>query len=235
MSSLRPLVSVVIPVLNGERFLAAAIKSILAQAHRPLEIIVVDDGSTDSTKLVAQAFAKHVRYIYQDNKGPSVARDVGIESSKGEFIAFIDADDIWTKDKLEIQLRLLDENERAHIITGQLRYAIPERLGEYSFAFKRLSSPYLGLHLGASLIRRSAFDVVGLLEPTMEHFEDVDWFLRARDAGLSIITHEDVVLYYILHGDNASYDAPDEDVHFLLRALKESIDRRKNGKEGVPQ
>jgi len=226
MPPIRPLISVIIPVLNGERFLAAAIKSVLAQSYRPIEIIVVDDGSTDGTKKIAEKFTDRVRYIYQDNKGPSVARDTGIEISKGDILAFIDADDLWPADKLAIQLRLLNENQQAKIITGHLQYALPERLGEYSFAFKRLSSSYLGFHLGASLIRQSAFDTIGLLEPTMEHYEDVDWFLRARDAGLPIVTHKEVVLYYILHGDNASCDAPDENIYFLLRALKRSIDRR---------
>ena len=226
MSSDRPLISVIIPVFNGERFLVAAIKSVLAQAYRPLEVIVVDDGSTDATREVAEKFHQHVRYIHQDSQGPSVARDTGIGASQGDIIAFIDADDLWTMDKLEIQLRLLDENPQARIVIGCLQYALPEKLGEYSFAFKKLSSPYLGFSLGASLIRQSTFDAVGLLEPTMKHFEDVDWFLRARDAGFQILTHNEVVLYYILHGDNASCDAPEEDMHFLLRALKQSADRR---------
>lgn len=232
MPPIKPLISVIIPVLNGERFLAAAVKSVLAQSYRPIEIIVVDDSSIDDTRRVAEKFAGQVRYIYQDNKGPSAARDTGIRASKADILAFIDADDLWAKDKLEIQLRLLNKHQQADIILGHLQYVIPKVLGEYSFTFTKVSRSFLGLSLGASLIRRSAFDTIGLLEPTMEHYEDVEWFLRARDADLPIVTHEEVVLYYILHGNNASRDTPDEDTSFLLRALKESIDRRSNREKG---
>ena len=98
MLTIDSLVSVIIPAFNRERFLAASIKSVLAQLYRPIEIIVVDDGSTDNTKKVAEGFGKEVRYVHQENKGPSAARDTGIKVAKGDVFAFIDADDLWSSD-----------------------------------------------------------------------------------------------------------------------------------------
>ena len=102
------LVSCVIPVYNGARYLAESIESVLAQEYRPLEVIVVDDGSTDGTGAVLDAFGDRIRSFRQENGGPSVARNRGMEMSRGEFIAFLDADDLWVPDKLRLQLDAME-------------------------------------------------------------------------------------------------------------------------------
>lgn len=94
--------SVVIPTYNRAKMLAQALESVLSQSYAPLEILVVDDGSTDDTSDVAERFGKHVRYIRQDNAGVSVARNRGIKESRGDIIAFLDSDDAWEPEKLEI-------------------------------------------------------------------------------------------------------------------------------------
>ena len=98
----KPLVSVIVPVYNGEHYLSFAIHSILRQDYHPSEVIVVDDGSTDNSANIARSF-KEVRYIHQSNQGVAMARNVGIAAARGEFIAFLDADDLWTPNKLSIQ------------------------------------------------------------------------------------------------------------------------------------
>src|SRR5262245_42249310 len=110
MSRSASLVSVVMPVYNGERHLREAIDSVLRQTHRNLELIVVDDGSTDGSAEIARAFGDQVRLIRQANVGSAVARNVGIASARGEFVAFIDADDGWVSNKLELQVRYLVEH-----------------------------------------------------------------------------------------------------------------------------
>ena len=104
----KPLVSVIIPVYNGERYLEAALKSVIEQDYCPIEIIVVDDGSTDKSAEIAKYF-KEIQYIFQSNKGPGPAnaRNTGIRAVKGEYIAFLDADDIWMPNKLSIQMNYL--------------------------------------------------------------------------------------------------------------------------------
>ena len=99
----QPLVSVIIPVYNREKFLAEAIDSVLAQTYRPIEIIVIDDGSTDKSGEIARSYAE-TKYIYQDNQGVSVARNIGVDAAQGEFLAFLDSDDMWLHNKLETQI-----------------------------------------------------------------------------------------------------------------------------------
>ena len=103
----KPLVSAIIPVYNCERYLAEAIESVLAQTYRPIGIIVVDDGSTDGSADVAKSFTDpQVRYFYQPNSGQGAARNQGTNLARGSFFTFLDADDLWTDNKLELQLAL---------------------------------------------------------------------------------------------------------------------------------
>lgn len=97
-------VSVIIPTYNSERYVADAVKSVLAQSYRPHEIIVVDDGSTDGTARVLEPFVGAIRYLYQENRGEPAARNTGMRAATGEFIAFLDADDLWVPEKLELQM-----------------------------------------------------------------------------------------------------------------------------------
>ncbi len=97
-------VSVVIPAYNSERYIADAIKSVLAQSFRPHEIIVVDDGSSDGTARALQPFAGVIRYLYQENRGEPAARNTGMRATSGSYIAFLDADDLWAPEKLELQM-----------------------------------------------------------------------------------------------------------------------------------
>src|SRR5919205_4589183 len=104
MNSSPPII-VIIPVYNGESYVAEAIESILDQTYRPAEVIVVDDGSTDNTAEVVKRFGDVVQYHHQPNRGAGAARNRGVELSHGEFLAFLDADDLWHKDKLAHQIQ----------------------------------------------------------------------------------------------------------------------------------
>ena len=97
----RQLISCIVPVFNGELYLAEALESILKQSYRPLEIIVADDGSTDGTEAIVARFGTQVRYLYQPNSGPATARNLGLGAVRGEFVGFLDADDLWHPEKLE--------------------------------------------------------------------------------------------------------------------------------------
>lgn len=113
----RPLVSVVIPAYNYGEFLPETLQSILGQSYRPLEIIVVDDGSTDNTReMVAHVAPGHIRYLSQENKGQAAARNRGIREARGELIAFSDADDVWLPEKLGRQVEVFRRNPNADIV-----------------------------------------------------------------------------------------------------------------------
>src|SRR5579872_3523283 len=97
-------VSVIIPAYDSERYVADAVRSVLAQTYRPYEIIVVDDGSTDGTARALEAFGGEIRYLHQDNRGEPAARNTGMRAATGEYIAFLDSDDLWLPQKLELQM-----------------------------------------------------------------------------------------------------------------------------------
>lgn len=105
-----PIVSVVIPCFNHEKYIGECLDSVLNQTHSDFEVIVIDDGSTDGTPQIVRSYGSRVKYIWQKNKGPSSARNLGIRTSQAEFIAFQDADDIWLPEKLELQVEFLEEN-----------------------------------------------------------------------------------------------------------------------------
>ena len=115
-------VSVVIPCYNGAQFLRETLESALAQTHPPLEVIVIDDGSTDDSAVIAESFGEPIRVIRQENQGESVARNRGIDEAKGEWIAFLDADDLWDKRKLELQLMHLQECAGSIACVCNVRY-----------------------------------------------------------------------------------------------------------------
>ena len=139
-----PLVSVVIPVFNGEAFLREAVQSVLAQKYSPIEIIIVDDGSTDGTATVARSLPETVRYLHQTNKGPAAARNRGIEHAQGSLIAFADADDLWPADKLELQLPYLINDPAIEIVMGRIQQV---RLSREEFA-----EPAFSVNLGSAVI-----------------------------------------------------------------------------------
>lgn len=115
-----PLVSVIIPVYNYERFLAEAIESVLSQTYRELEVIVVDDGSTDRSGEVARSFAgKGVSYCHQVHAGIGPARNKGVELARGDFLAFLDADDRWPEEKLERQLRAFEDDPALEMVLAR--------------------------------------------------------------------------------------------------------------------
>lgn len=118
-------VSVIIPAYNAERFVKAAIDSVLAQTFQDFEILVVDDGSTDETKNILAQYGDKIRYLYKDNGGVSKARNYGIERAEGKYVAFLDADDVWLPEKLEKQFALLESNP-----SYGLCYSATERVDE---------------------------------------------------------------------------------------------------------
>jgi glycosyltransferase involved in cell wall biosynthesis len=226
MKESHPMVSVVIPVYNGEDYLAEAIGSVLAQEHHPLEIIVVDDGSTDGTATVASQFNESVRYIYQPNSGPAAARNRGLKMARGEVIGFVDADDLWVKNKLNRQLGLLADNPSVQIVIG-LAHTV-EIVGSVDGKprLEQVMDPAVNLTVGSALFRRPVFDRVGLFDETLPYCEDWDWFMRARELDVPMMIHQDVALLYRRHRENMTNRV--ELVNpSMLRMLKKSLDRRR--------
>ncbi len=150
-----PLISVIIPVHNCEKYLKEAIDSVLAQSYSPIEIIVVDDGSTDGSANVARGYGDKVHLHSQSKMGIGGGRNSGIPLAKGGFLAFLDSDDLWTADKLEKQMALFREDPAVDMVFGNaIQFVSPELEGKsYSFS----AEPMSGYVAGTLLIRREAF------------------------------------------------------------------------------
>src|SRR5262245_64311987 len=121
------LVSCIVPVHNGERYLAQAIQSIIGQTYSSLEIIIADDGSTDGTRDVAAGFGGRIQYLHQLNSGAASARNLGLRGANGEFVAFLDADDLWLPEKLERQMKcFMARPELGYCVTYVQNFWDPE-------------------------------------------------------------------------------------------------------------
>jgi glycosyltransferase involved in cell wall biosynthesis len=223
-----PLVSVIIPAYNAERYLAEALDSVAAQGYRPLEVIVVDDGSTDGTAGLAARFP-NVRYMYQANRGPAAARNAGLALAQGEMVAFLDADDVWSDDKLQVQLGLLADDPRAGFILGQTQ--LVRQVEDAALPASPLGEPGLIISLASALFRRYVFERVGLLDETLRFSEDTDWFLRAWELRIPMIIHPQTVLLYRRHSQNLTGDREMAN-KMLVTALKRSLDRRRKQRQG---
>jgi glycosyltransferase involved in cell wall biosynthesis len=224
-----PLVSVVVPVYNGERFLAEAIGSILAQSHPRVEVLVVDDGSTDDTPDVARSFGDRVTCLRQENAGPAAARNRGIEASSGDFIAFLDADDLWVETKLEKQLARMSERPELAFSVTLIQNFWEEELREEEgrFTDHPRSRPLPGYVTSSLLVRREWMERVGPFDASLAHGDAADWFQRAEAAGAAGELLQEVLLRRRLHRANRSRLMAGGSREEFLTILKSRLDRRR--------
>jgi glycosyltransferase involved in cell wall biosynthesis len=218
-----PVISVIVPVFNGERFIREALESIVSQGYPSLEIIVIDDGSTDTTKDIIEELPFEVRYFRQDNLGPAAARNKGIREATGEFVAFIDVDDLWPENNLTMLAKELLADKDIDVIHG---YAQLARYNDVTHECEYAGNPAESFpcYIGAALYRRSVFTKVGLFDPTLLFGEDTDWFKRAEELKVNIRRLEEVTLIVRRHGKNMT-SAKDMVELNHLRVFKKSLDR----------
>ena len=181
-----PLVSVVIPTYNSAEFLIQALESVFNQTYTNYEVIVVDDGSTDNTRQVIEPYRSRLNYIYQANQGVAVARNKGIEVARGEWIAFLDADDLFLPQKLQQQVAVFAaQPEIGMVVSG---WQIANELGEITTDVKLWHNlPQLDLNTwlywkpvlpSATMIRRQWLRLVGGFPSATIPVEDVECFLE---------------------------------------------------------
>lgn len=205
----KPIISVIIPVYNGERFLAEAIRSVLDQTLLPNEIIVVDDGSTDDSAAIvvelARTSALPIRYVYQENQGPAAARNRALTIATGAMIAFMDADDLWLPDKTRQQVAVLATHPTAGVAWGDA-----STFGGESIEQARADGKVIPAHpmflLQSMLFRRTVLDQVGVFDAQLRIGEDVEWLLRAIDQGVKFVLHRELAVYYRRHEANLTAD-----------------------------
>jgi glycosyltransferase involved in cell wall biosynthesis len=220
-------VSVIIPVRNGESYLGEAIASVRRQSRAPLEIVIVDDGSTDGTAAFVETLGSDIRLIRQPHSGVTVARNRGLRAARGELIAFLDCDDVWTDSKLATQVPILLEHSDIQAVLGHSRRMWTPTPRDGASSGLRLTEPELALSLGAALIRRSTFETIGAFDESLLRAEDWDWFLRLRERGALVVVHPEVTQLCRRHDGNMT-NARSETRMSLAGVIGRSIARRRS-------
>ncbi len=237
----RPLASIVIPAYNAERYLGEAIESALAQDYSPLETIVVDDGSIDGTAAVARSYPE-VQLIVQENTGPAAARNRGFAASRGEFVAFHDADDTLPPEKLSVQVGEMLAEPAVGCVLAEQELLI-EQGAELPFWAEGSDVPTVmpakpeeladepDVHTMTMVVRREVFEQVGGFDEEMRAAEDFDWMLRAAEQGIEIRRLPRILLRRRVHRASLTQDAAAGRAgHFL--ALKKRIERHRARADG---
>jgi glycosyltransferase involved in cell wall biosynthesis len=205
MTMTNDLVSVIIPVYNGAAFLKETLESVLAQDYPFMEVLVVDDGSTDGSVEIIRSFGQELTLVTQANAGVAAARNTGLRQSKGQYIALIDQDDLWTASKTNLQMAQLHARPELDYVLGRQRFFLQEgTLCPPWLKPEILNGDQTGYVMGAFLARRRAFDKVGFMDTQYRYADDVSWFFTAKDKGVPMMHMAEVVLHKRVHGDNAS-------------------------------
>lgn len=182
-----PLVSVIIPTYNRANLVCQAIISAFNQTYKSKEIIVVDDGSADDTKEILSQYGDKIKYIYKINGGVSSARNAGIKEAKGEYIAFLDSDDAWRPEKLELQIGFLRQNSHIDAVISDVEFIDDKGVVLRKTCLRSIIPedgdilPYLISHFQAMhtiLLKKSVFEDVGYFDISLTTAEDIDMLLR---------------------------------------------------------
>jgi glycosyltransferase involved in cell wall biosynthesis len=218
------LISVIIPAYNAARYLAQTRASVLAQDYRPIEVVIVDDGSTDGTEELVRGWPD-VRYVRQANQGPPGARNTGLAHSTGQLLAFLDADDLWVPGKLTLQYRYLQEHPEEGGVIARWNNFIEETVKRPDWVTDAMfSEELMVLSLEASLLRREVFDRVGGFNPQYRVSDDLEWFVRVREAGIRIGVMDAVLARRRIHDANISADQS-AIASATVRIMKEHLNR----------
>lgn len=205
----------IIPTYNSERFLGAAIQSVLAQTYQNFEILIVDDGSTDQTyELVTKYKDPRIKYIYQANRGLPAARNRGLQSAGGDYLVFLDSDDALLPQKLAIQVDFLVKNPTVSVICGGFEYINSDCEVIKNLCNSFLSSATRELNINdifwygmngpihSAMLKSHAVDVIGGFDETLHAWEDMEFWFRLGLTGCKIMKNDEPVCQYRIHGEN---------------------------------
>lgn len=203
--NIKPLVSAILPIFNGRKYLKAAVESVLQQDYPALEIFLVDDGSTDGSGEIARTFQKAI-CLQQPNRGVAAARNLALAAARGDFIAFLDQDDLWMPRKISAQVKFLLENPGLDFCLSKERLFLEgSTLKPIWLKENLLRDDHRGFILGCAVIRAATFKKVGPFDPSFRFGSDADWFFRAKDAGVQWGVVDEVLLLKRVHADNETH------------------------------
>lgn len=219
-------ISVILPVYNVATYLAKSIDSVLKQTYQNFELIVINDGSTDDSLGILHSFTdERVVVLDQENKGKAYALNRGIRAAKGEYIAFIDGDDLWENDKLENQINIFELNPALEISFGKFEQFLSEELVQAKRKFRFIEKPASGLLIQTCLAKKEIFEKYGFF-PDGKMGEFIIWFDHARSKGLNYYMSEDIVAYRRIRENSLSQHK--EYYSSILTLMKEKLDKKRN-------
>ena len=224
-----PRISVIMPVFNAEKYVRQALESVLAQTVDDTEIICVDDGSTDSSLDIMRAFGNKITILGNNqNTGAAQARNTGIASARGEFLAFLDADDIWEPEKLSAQMLQFQNSPELDISFSYMKCFISPELSEEIKQLRHCPpDPMAGYVPGTAIIKSTSFKKVGMLKPKWKVGEFIDWFARAKEMGLRYEMNPGVFLLRRIHETNTGVTERSRLTDYA-KIIKESLDRKRS-------
>ncbi len=220
-----PLVSVIIPFFNREVYLAEAIESVLSQTYHPMEIILVDDGSTDNSAPIAkQHINPSIKYIYQENQGIGAALNTGIEHAEGDYISFLDSDDLWMKNKTEIQISVFLSHPNIDMVFGHVVQIYHPEISKKHQG--KANTIFPGCTIITMLVERLAFFTVGRFSTEWRAGSFLDWYARAIELELTSFMLPDVIASRRIHETNFGIVEKEskKDITYILKA---ALDRRR--------
>ncbi len=226
-----PLVSVIIAAYNVEKYVAEAVDSVLNQTYKNIEIIVVDDGSTDSTREALEPYIKQnkIKYIYQENKRLAAARNTGLRISKGEYIAILDSDDLFLPEKIEKQVDFLENHPECDVCYCDIYHFYeedPEKMLKLNYTY------YSGAEVFKNLLRknfinpltvvmrRSAFDRFGEFDEMQKRTEDWEFWARIAWQGANFQFLPEILAKYRMRRTSLTYDWSSDNQLYVFRIFK---------------
>lgn len=223
---MKPLVTVVMAVYNGGKYLKCALESLLSQTYFPIEIVLINDGSLDDTEKVAQYYPSQIHYLYQTNRGQPAAQNEGIFRAKGSYITFLDADDLHMPDKTALQVKFLEANPQFDFVFGHVEQFFSPEL---SLGIKKKwvcpSGTAPGYLAAAGLFRRECFERVGVFNEDQRIGVFVEWYMRAMEKELKYGLMPHKVLQRRIHENNMGIHFQNSRLEYI-KIIKAALQRR---------
>jgi glycosyltransferase involved in cell wall biosynthesis len=222
-------VTVVIAFFESERYLAEAVDSVLAQTHASIEVILVDDGSSDRSPEIARSYSPPARYLRRENGGPAAARNSGLAEATGDFVAFLDSDNRWLPRATELRLAAFADDSALDVVFAQAREFVSAELDPSTLPARPPRDGTSGVLVSSMLARRSVFDTVGRFDERLRVGEWVDWYARLRDSGCRTKVLPQVVVERRIHDENNTVVRWDDGREYA-HVLKAALDRRRSAR-----
>jgi glycosyltransferase involved in cell wall biosynthesis len=224
-----PLISCIVPSFNSAPYLREALEGIVAQTYRPLEVIVADDGSTDTTREIASSYGNLVCLVVQPTAGPAATRNLGLRAARGELVAFLDADDLWHAEKLARQYARFQAQPDLDlsVTAAQLFWTADLTEEEQHYHDNPRAQPLPGYATTTLLAKRAVFDRVGPFDATLWFADATEWFMRAAEHGARLELLPEVLTFHRMHPGNLTRRRSEASRQEFLRIVRASLYRQR--------